>query len=108
MGFITDLEVTASGSPRSNSFKSKREELNTRTEKPGLRVVRLGFLWLWVQVGRRSDTLDGPHPQRVKLAHPSDDESFTKDHISSVNQASYHRNSCIESHISRKVLTKGI
>ena len=78
MGFITDLDVSASGSPRSNSFKSKREQLNIRTEKPGLRVVRLGLLWVYIQVGQRSDTLDGPHPQRVKLAHPSDDERFNK------------------------------
>lgn len=51
---------------------------------------------------------DGPYPQRVKLAHPSDDERFTKDHISSVNQASYHIGIMTESHVSRKVLTKGI
>lgn len=37
---------------------------------------------------------------------PSDDERFTKDHISSVNQASYHRNSCTESHVSRKAKQK--
>lgn len=44
--FITDLEISASGSPRSIGFKSKREQLNMRVEKPGLNTVRLGFLWV--------------------------------------------------------------
>lgn len=47
--FITDLEISASGSQEATVFKSRREQLNVRNERQGCVVVCLGFLWVYIQ-----------------------------------------------------------
>lgn len=73
--FITDLEIRASRSQGRKTFKSKREKLNMRTERQGLRVIRLVFLWVYIQGKDNDRTHCVVHifTGSVKLAHHSND-----------------------------------